>query len=428
MKKIIKVRNVSKIFKIYSDRPQTMKERIVNNKKRQYTKFYALNDVSFEVYRGSTVGLIGQNGCGKSTLLKIINRTMFPNTGSVYIDGKVSSLIELGAGFHPELTGRENIYTNATIFGLTKNDIEERIDEIIAFSELGEFIDNPVRTYSSGMYARLAFSVAIHVDANILLIDEILGVGDVNFQAKCASKIYELKKSGVTIILVTHDMSMIDKLCDYAIWFEHGKIIEKGDSKKVQRKYLEFMAETRFPSKDNSDGDDSNYIISKDENLSAPEKINHLGVHHGTGELVFTSAKLLNKDYEEKRIFCTGEKMILSVNYNCRDGYENIFPNIGFEINKLDGINIYGTNTAREGFKKISLKKTGTIEIVIDNLQLLPGEYSMGIAADSLDEKTSFDHYFDIIHFKVFSEISDIGIYRMPHKFIIDKKEVSLTI
>ena len=198
---VIEIKNVTKKFRLYSDRPTSLKETVIKKMKIKYTEFYALRDISFNVKKGSTLGLIGTNGSGKSTLLKIINRTMFPDKGKIKIRGKVASLIELGAGFHPELSGRENIYNNATIFGFSKEVIDKRMPEIIAFSELGEFIDNALRTYSSGMYARLAFSVAIHVDADILLVDEILGVGDINFQAKCANKIYEMKNKGTTIIL-----------------------------------------------------------------------------------------------------------------------------------------------------------------------------------------------------------------------------------
>ena len=242
METVINVEHVSKKFRLYSDRPLTLKERIVRGGKGDYREFYALKDVSFDIKRGSTVGLIGQNGSGKSTMLKIINRTMFPDEGKVTIKGKVASLIELGAGFHPELSGRENIYTNATIFGFTKEEITERVPDIIRFSELEEFIDNPIRTYSSGMYARLAFAVAIHVDADILLVDEILGVGDMNFQAKCANKIYEMKKSGTTILVVTHDMGTIDRLCDYGIWLDHGRKLDEGQPRYIQNRYLEFMA------------------------------------------------------------------------------------------------------------------------------------------------------------------------------------------
>lgn len=241
MNTIIKVENVSKKFKLYYDRPLTLKERLVRGSKGSYKEFYAIKEVSFNIYKGSTVGLIGENGSGKSTMLKMINRTMFPDIGKIIVKGKVASLIELGAGFHPELSGRENIYNNASIFGFTKEEIEAKIPNIIRFSELEEFIDNPIRTYSSGMYARLAFSVAIHVEADILLVDEILGVGDMNFQAKCANKIYEMRKQGTTILIVTHDMGTIDQLCDYAIWLDHGKKMAEGAPKEIQLKYTEYM-------------------------------------------------------------------------------------------------------------------------------------------------------------------------------------------
>ena len=243
METIIKIKNITKKFKLYSDRPLSLKEKVVKGFKNTYKEFYALEDVSFEVKKGSTLGLIGKNGSGKSTLLKIINRTMFSDSGTLEIKGKIASLIELGAGFHPELSGRENIYNNATIFGLTKEEIDRRLPEIIEFSELDEFIDNTLRTYSSGMYARLAFSVAIHVDADILLVDEILGVGDINFQTKCANKIYEMKKNGTTIILVTHDMSTIDRLCDHAVWLDHGRKKAEGTPREIENIYLKHMAE-----------------------------------------------------------------------------------------------------------------------------------------------------------------------------------------
>ena len=198
----IEVQHISKSFKISYDKSKTLKDKIIFAKKDKYEIHQVLDDVSFTIEKGEAVGLIGHNGCGKSTTLKLLTRIIYPDSGEISIDGRVSSLLELGAGFHPDMTGRENIYTNASIFGLTKKEIDERLDEIIEFSELEEFIDNPVRTYSSGMYMRLAFSVAINVNADILLIDEILAVGDSNFQLKCANKMQELKKEGITIVIV----------------------------------------------------------------------------------------------------------------------------------------------------------------------------------------------------------------------------------
>ena len=204
-----------------------------------------LKGISFEVKKGEAIGLIGHNGCGKSTTLKLLTRIIYPDAGSIEMRGRVSSLIELGAGFHPDMSGRENIYTNAAIFGLTKKEIDARMDDIIAFSELEEFLDNPVRTYSSGMYMRLAFSVAINVDADILLIDEILAVGDTNFQAKCFNKLREIKAQGTTIVIVSHSLGQIEQICERSIWIHDGQIRAEGSPRDVHPEYLSFMGEKR---------------------------------------------------------------------------------------------------------------------------------------------------------------------------------------
>ena len=233
--------NVSKKFRLYHDRPKTLKETIVRWNRKEYKEFFALRNISMKVPKGRTVGLIGKNGSGKSTLLKIINRTMYPDGGAVKVDGAVASLIELGAGFHPDLSGKENIYINASVFGLTGKEIGARLPAIINFAGLGEFIDNPVRTYSSGMYARLGFAVAIHVDADILLVDEILGVGDVSFQEKCAARIGELRRAGKTMIVVSHVMPTIGNLCDYLFWLGDGELLAEGEPESVARQYTTFM-------------------------------------------------------------------------------------------------------------------------------------------------------------------------------------------
>ena len=240
MKEIaISVENVEKSFKVYKDKGFTLKERILFFKSRNaYVKNNILKGISFDIEKGDILGIVGKNGSGKSTLLKLITKIIYPDSGNIKINGKVSSLIELGAGFHPDMSGRENIYINASVYGLTKKEIDSKLDTIIKFSELEEFIDSPIRTYSSGMYMRLAFSVAINVEADILLIDEILSVGDANFQAKCFRKMQELKKSGVTIIIVSHDLNTMKELCNKVIWIESGKIKESGDADTVISKYL----------------------------------------------------------------------------------------------------------------------------------------------------------------------------------------------
>lgn len=238
----IKVSHMTKNFKLYSDKPNTLKERIVRGWKNKTEVRTVLKDINLEIKKGETVALIGVNGSGKSTLLKLMTKIIYPNKGTLKTYGKLTSLLELGAGFHPDFTGRENIYFNAAIFGLTRQEIDARLQSIIDFSELGDFIDSPVRTYSSGMYMRLAFSVAINVDAEILLIDEILAVGDQHFQEKCFAKLEELAKSNMTIVIVSHSLGSIRKLCNRAIWINNGEVAMDGEADKVIETYLKECA------------------------------------------------------------------------------------------------------------------------------------------------------------------------------------------
>lgn len=237
----IRVDNLSKYFKVYNDRAHELKECLLFWKRNRYEKREVLKEITFEVQKGSVLGIVGTNGSGKSTLLKLMSRIIYPNSGIITMNGRVSSLIELGAGFHPDMSGRENIYINASIFGLTRKEIRARLADIIEFSELGEYIDNPVRTYSSGMYMRLAFSVAINVDADILLVDEILAVGDGAFQKKCYEKMNQIRQKGTTIVIVSHDLNQIERICDRCIWLGDGKIILAGDTKNVLDGYRNFL-------------------------------------------------------------------------------------------------------------------------------------------------------------------------------------------
>lgn len=238
-KSCIVVDNVYKTFNVYLDKANTIKEKLLflfsRNKKE---KREVLKGINLTIKQGETVALIGVNGSGKSTLLKLMTKIIYPNKGKIYTNGKLTSLLELGAGFHPDFSGRENIYFNASIFGLTRKEIDERLEDIIEFSELRDFIDNPVRTYSSGMYMRLAFAVAINVDADILLIDEILSVGDEHFQNKCFDKMLELKAKGKTMVFVTHSMASVKRLCDRAVWLSEGKIKMDGNTEEVVEEYI----------------------------------------------------------------------------------------------------------------------------------------------------------------------------------------------
>lgn len=238
----IQVENMSKSFKVYYDKANTLKEKLMFWKRSKGEVREVLKDINLTITKGETVALVGTNGCGKSTLLKLMTKIIYPTKGKIKTNGTLTSLLELGAGFHPDFTGRENIYFNASIFGLTKKEIDNRIDKIIEFSELGEFIDNPIRTYSSGMYMRLAFSIAINVDAEILLIDEILAVGDQHFTDKCYKKLEELRDSDKTIVIVSHSLDIVKKLCNRAVWIYNGRVKADGNPNDVIDEYLNQIA------------------------------------------------------------------------------------------------------------------------------------------------------------------------------------------
>lgn len=286
-KNAIEVRNMHKQFKVQYDKANTLKDKILFwNRENRKEVHKVLNNINLNIKKGESVALIGTNGSGKSTLLKLMTKIIFPTSGTIETNGKLTSLLELGAGFHPDFTGRENIYFNASIFGLSRKEIDNRIDEIIEFSELGEFIDNPIRTYSSGMYMRLAFSVAINVDAEILLIDEILAVGDQHFQEKCFAKLKELRDSGKTIVIVSHSLDTVKKLCRRAVWIYKGEIRLDGDPTYVINQYLKQVA-----------------IDHKEEVKKAIEK----GTHKATGIVTID----LPRDFSEiqqkdEKFLCRG--------------------------------------------------------------------------------------------------------------------------
>src|SRR5574344_1672284 len=236
------VKDLTKEFKLYYDKASTLKEKLIFWRRNKNEVKVVLDNININIKKGETVALIGTNGSGKSTLLKLITKIIYPTKGRVAVKGKLTSLLELGAGFHPDFSGRENIYFNASIFGLYKKQIDERLDKIIEFSELGNYIDNPVRTYSSGMYMRLAFAVAINVDADILLVDEILAVGDQHFQDKCIAKMKELKAQGKTMVFVTHSMNTVNEFCSRAVWLSDGKIRMDGNPDEVIENYIKETA------------------------------------------------------------------------------------------------------------------------------------------------------------------------------------------
>lgn len=418
---VINVKNVEKSFKIYSDKGYTLKERLLFFKQRNsYTRHEVLKGVTLEIEKGEVVGLVGHNGCGKSTLLKLMTKIIYPDKGKIEINGKISSLLELGAGFHPDMTGRENIYTNASIFGLTKKEIDARLDDIIEFSELEEFIDSPVRTYSSGMYMRLAFSVAINVDADILLIDEILAVGDARFQAKCFNKMLELKKSGITIVIVSHDLGSIERLCNRAIWIENGKIRDKGIPHDIVAEYLDDIMnkdkneKIKIKPKDKTNEQEKNKEESEEKNIEKKEDKKDKN-RTGNKDVEIVDIKLLNEKNEVSDTYNSDEKLKIQVKYKRNNNKlkDSVF---GFGIFRNDGLNCYGTNTFIDNFGKIKIQDEGIVEIEIEKIQLLEGEYDIDLAF--VDEYgTPFDYIRKATKIITYSTVKDVGVYRINHKF-----------
>lgn len=394
--KAIVVDHVSKSFKIYKDKSNTMMESLLFWKRKKYENRLVLNDISFTVNKGEAVGLIGHNGCGKSTTLKMLSKILYPDKGSIRVNGRVSSLIELGAGFHPDMSGRENIYINASIFGLTKKEIDKRLEDIIAFSELEEFIDNPVRTYSSGMYMRLAFSVAINVDADVLLIDEILAVGDVAFQSKCFKRLKEIKESGATIVIVSHAMRQIEQICDRAVWIHKGRVRAQGVPRDINSQYLDCM--------DGQQGIDSKMQEKTDENAT----------RWGNGDASISEIKLLNREGTEATRFCTDDPMIIQFDYEVKKSVENAV--FGIMIVRIDGADCYGTNTRIDGLPEISLTQRGRVRFVMDTMNLLPGSYIIDLALVK-DEGIPIDYYTKAKRFEVYAKREDIGIARIGHRW-----------
>ena len=407
----IEVRDVTRSFKIYLDRGKSIKEFALFRKRRRYEKREVLRGVSLEVGVGEAVGLIGHNGCGKSTTLKILTRILYPETGSVEVKGRVSSLIELGAGFHPDMSGRENIYTNASIFGLTRKEIERRVDDIIAFSELKEYIDNPVRTYSSGMYMRLAFSVAINVDADVLLIDEILAVGDANFQMKCFDKLKEIRKNGTTIVIVSHSLEQIEQICDRSFWIHDGIVKAQGRPKEVHAAYLDYMDEKR-----------------KEQEMKEVERqiaLGNIGSEEeakrwGNGEAKYTDITLFNQRGEETDAFPMYGDIHIRLEYQVTRPIKNAI--VGMAVYRLDGVHCYGTNTKIDRYEQFDLNEDGIVELVLRNVDLLPSRYVLDFSIEA-EDGSPVDFFREAAQIQILSDSEEVGVMSMEHEWIFKKEK-----
>lgn len=368
--------------------------------------FVALKNVNCAVPKGSMFGIIGSNGSGKSTLLKLIAGISKPTYGSVASYGKISALIELGAGFHPEISGRENIFINGIMLGLSRKEIARRFDDIVKFAELEEFIDQPVKTYSSGMFMRLGFAVAVNVDPDILLIDEVLAVGDESFAHKCLDKISDFKKRKKTIILVTHAMSMVETLCDSAMWLKKGEVMKLGDPRNVCGSYL-----MDVEGKEEKDMQAEHQKMMESLAQENPES----GVRQsrwGGGEIQITKVQLLDQHEQERYVYTSDETMQIKLFVAARKRVTDFVFGIG--IYNTEGICCYGTNTHIEEFEPLECKGSGEVTFFIDELNLIEGTYFLDVAAHRRDEYP-YDYHRHLYTFKIRSRRKDVGIFRPNH-------------
>ncbi|MBU5673845.1 ABC transporter ATP-binding protein [Paenibacillus brevis] len=413
----ISISNVTKTFKIFTERSSTLKDRIVKGRKNKYQEFCALNNVSLNIEKGQTVGFIGRNGSGKSTLLKLLTGILYPDSGQIRVSGKVSSLLELGAGFHPDFTGRENIFMNAAILGLTKKEIKKKLDQIIMFSELKGYIDNPVRNYSSGMYMRLAFSVAIMVEPEVLLIDEVLAVGDAAFQQKCMDQLRNMKQKGTTIVFVSHDLGAMEKLCDRVVWINKGKIVEDDKPKKVIDKYLEYLAIEEDKRLIEEAGEVNKQIEVKQDSsdsFDTNKENQHDEQRWGNRKVEITDVILEDFNGKKKMSFLSGDELLIRIHYKSWGFVEN--PVFGIAIHTLEHVHCYGTNTQIDYYKidELSVNDVGEVYFKIPQLNLCGGTYLLTVAIHD-ENGLQYDFHDKKYSFKVTSLSNEVGIVKIDH-------------
>ncbi len=371
----ISVKNVSKTFRIPHEKVDSLRSAAVSAfKKQSYEEFKALDNVSFEVKKGEFFGIIGRNGSGKSTLLKILAGIYKPNRGKVKIDGMISPFLELGIGFNPELSGRDNVYLNATVLGMTKKQIDEKFDNIVKFSELERFIDQKLKNYSSGMQVRLAFSVSIHANRDILLMDEVLAVGDSNFQSKCLTEFNKYRDMGRTVVIVTHDISVVQRYCDRAMLLQNGEMIKIGNADDVVDTY------------NHKNMDDVEKIL----NNQTIKSIDSNGLQNRNQKIVtITDIHFLDKNGSDKSVFATGEYMKISIGYEILGECNEL--NFGIGLHSAFGGQIFGYNTQMDEYRVDFEKKHGEVIIEFEFMPILQGEYYVNIACWGNVEQNHYD-------------------------------------
>ena len=396
----LRVNNLSKLYRIYDTPSDRLKEMLTQGLVKRHREFWALKDISFEIEKGTTTGIIGPNGSGKSTLLQIITGTLEPTHGDVYHEGRIAALLELGAGFNSEFTGVENIYMNAALMGFSRAETEALLPQIERFAEIGQFIHQPVKTYSSGMYVRLAFSVAIAASPEILIIDEALAVGDAVFQHRCMRRLKEMQESGVTILFVSHDPNAVRALCSRAILLNGGRLVADGRPEEVLNRYQELIM-AREAAYESSPAPESEFSDNDDSWIDNEELPVNYTYRHGDGSAEIISIALLNAARGKVEIVETGESLLLSLRVMFHSDIED--PVCGFLIRNRHGIHIYGTNTELLQMDLGAVCRGEIIEVTFAfDCNLAPDSYSVAVAAHSTDA-ISFDWLDGALFFQVVS-------------------------
>ncbi|HEV8433025.1 MAG TPA: ABC transporter ATP-binding protein [Thermoanaerobaculia bacterium] len=405
----ISVAHVSKSYRLWGRKSQfaTLKSALLKRdlKLAPEATVPALRDVSFAIHKGEAFGIIGRNGSGKSTLLKIISGILKPTSGTVAVNGRIAALIELGAGFHPEITGRENIFINGIMLGLTKREIESRFDSIVEFSGIRPFIDQPVKTYSSGMYVRLGFAVAVHVDPDVLLIDEVLSVGDEEFSQKCVAKIQEMKFRGVTLIFVTHQLDQVRNLCDRALWLDKGEALVIGDPVRVVDDYLQEVAGSKPGPQEEK---------KEEEEAAPPGAAKEEEERWGSGEVILKHVALADREGRELIALGAGTSVVIDMDVDVKVPQDDFVFGIG--IYHADGTCVYGTNTDLEGLAPEKLDGNGRVRFIVPSLDLIAGGYRIDAAVHTRNGR-AFDYRRGCIRFVVGSRVHDVGVYRPQHEW-----------
>ena len=355
---VFTVDRVSKRFRLFHERNQSVKASLLRRRRASYEEFWALRDVDIEVPEGATFGLVGENGSGKSTLLKCMAKILRPDSGTIRSRGRISALLELGAGFHPELSGRENVFLNGSILGLSRRDLKSRFDEIVDFAGLDRFIDTPVKNYSSGMFVRLGFSVAINVEPDILLVDEVLAVGDESFQRRCSEKFADLRSSGRTIVIVSHALESVRHLCDQVVWLEHGRVQAMGTPGNVIDNYI-----------------DTAHADAHDRRGDGQGGVGPLGRRWGSGEGRIHRMELLGPDGSAVTSVRTGDRVTFRFHYRAEEEIPK--PVFGMAVHRIDGVHVTGPNTRDADCVPDSIQGEGHVDLTIDRLLLLPATYDV---------------------------------------------------